>query len=147
MATFDDGGGLARVEWRRAMKWLEEEQAALVALRAFAEKWKDTLAGMSWSLHKWGAPSHGPEVEVGSMSHYYRGERVGAEGIAALFGADGWTRKKKDYSDPEYLQYDWLKPLDGITLIIKTAESTRIVPVDPGRHGTKVRLGGKAVAA
>lgn len=137
MAIYHDGSGLAREEWARGMRWLEKQTEALRLLRAFAEKWKETLAGASWSLDEWTCATKGPTVRLGACS--YRGRHVAAEEIAGLFPGD-WRRRKVEYPETGWLDYDWLAPLDGVTLLIERAERVRLVPVDPGASGTRVRI-------
>lgn len=137
IAIYGDGSGLARDEWRTAMKWLERRTETMRVLRAFATKYRETLAGMSWRLDDWSTETKGATVILSGRN--YRGERVKAEEIAGLFPAE-WTRQKELYPRDGYVDYHWLAKLDDVTLLIEKAESYALRPVDAGRSGTKVKI-------
>lgn len=141
-----DGSGLAREEMRRNMAWIHEEEEALRTLRAFVQKHQGRLEGLSWTVSKWSSQG-GPAVTFSGPPYCaYRGANATCAEIAALWPVE-WRRKTPTYPDRDYLQYDWVASLDGVTLRIPIAESTRIVPQKLGdMDGTKVKLG-KAVAA
>lgn len=144
--VFPDGSGLARDYRGTNMAWIAQEEEAMSTLRAFIQKHLARLEGVSWSCSNWKSKG-GPLIELGSKSYAaIRGRYVEVAEIAALWPVE-WRRRKPDYPDDKFIQYDWVAQLDGVTLVIDKAENERIAPRDfSPLDGTKVKLG-KAVAA
>jgi hypothetical protein len=124
-ATFRDGSGKGSEVLAFQLKQLADEESRINALRAFIEKHKDVLAGCSWS-----ASTFGTEIGLGTAAYkYYRGEHVGAEGLAAIFPQVSWRREKHKWAssgDSGDSRRDWVAELDGVTLRIECAEGGRV---------------------
>jgi hypothetical protein len=143
LCVYPDGSGLARQFVAEGMAYLQRQEEACRVARAFVQKHLATLAGMSWRIS---IRYEGPECQVGGAHrNAYRGEYCDAARIAKLWPVK-WTRRKPDYQDRGWLTYDWVSELDGVRLIIDTAERHRTQPPDDGLDGTRVRLESEVAA-
>jgi hypothetical protein len=78
--------------------------------REFFAKHVDALAPFEWTYYGW-------DREV-TFVRYCKDKD--AKAIARAFGADGWKRKTDGYTCGSI---NWSKEVDGLTLVIKGAES------------------------
>jgi hypothetical protein len=137
LAAFPDGSGLASDYLREAMSHLRRYEDHCATLRAFIQRYQARLDGTSWSCDCY--YDH-PLVRLGTSPFAMKGEYVTAETMALLWPEAQWKRRKHDYAPPEFVVHDWRSHLDGVDLIIASAESVRIRPVDTGRDGELVKL-------
>jgi hypothetical protein len=94
----------------------KKTERCIAALRAFFAKHAAALEQIEWRAYGWN------EKEI-SINHRTWGENpLEPKQIASLFGLDGWTRRHNSGSCGAV---NWLKELDGCTLIIENAESIK----------------------
>lgn len=136
--VYPDGSGLAREILQGNMRNLREEEEHIRTLRRFIQKHRDTLEGISWRCSHW--IKDGPEITLAGPGFMaIRGVYVQPEELAALWPVE-WRRKKPNYPDRDYLEYDWVAHLDDVQLRIPQAERTRIVPSGDEGAGTRVTI-------
>lgn len=94
-------------------KKFEALTAHLATCRAFIAKHGKSLAGVRWSCWGWD-----PEIKFSK----WQNDNITSRRIACLFGHEGWRRVADGFTCG---QFNWVKELDGIKLIIEGAESVK----------------------
>ena len=99
-------------------KRIKESQANVDACRKFIEKHSATIDAISekqfyCSMYGWNS-----DLDIQTYSN----DKLDFKSIAALFGADGWTRK---FNPTACGSIDWHKTVDGINITLKNAEQVK----------------------
>ena len=135
LGAFHDGsgGGVRQIAWE--MQKLRELQDRVNLLHAFARKYQQLLARLSWSLddtviHP--VKKQGEEKDIGvfvpeiTLCHYAYDSRphksVTAHDIAALWPDAKWRRSMPRYSCSEDRVRDYTADIDGVLVRITDAE-------------------------
>jgi hypothetical protein len=141
LGAFHDGsgGGIRQIAWE--MQKLRELQDRVNLLHAFARKYQQLLARLSWSLddtviHP--TKKQGDEKDIGvfvpeiALCHYtYDKRKTEAKEIAALWPDAQWRRSMPRYSHREDSVRDYTTDIDGVLVRINDAEKLpKAKPVD-----------------
>lgn len=119
ITVYRDGSGNAAEIYRKGVETIFRYRDVLALQLAWITKHAVTLAGLNWRVGYLD-----PEIEV--SWHSYRGRKMRGPGqVAALWPGAAWMRRKQKYSKADY---DWTAEIDGVTVIIKGAESVAPAP-------------------
>ena len=119
ITVYSDGSGNAGEIYRTVVEKIFRYRDVLALQLAWITTHAVTLAGLNWNVGYLY-----PEIAV--SWHSYRGRKMRGPGqVAALWPGAAWMRRKQKYSKADY---DWTAEIDGVTVIIKGAESVAPAP-------------------
>lgn len=110
--TEDAANAIAKI-FNEHEKSFDELTAHLATTRAFIAKHATILARVRWSCWGWD-----PVMKFSKWQE----DGVTSRFIARLFGHEGWKRVADGYTCGEF---NWVKEIDGMKLIIEGAESLK----------------------